>query len=310
MTPRVLVAGWFSFPWMGATAGDLIAARVVCAWLAAAAVPHDVAISEALRSATSDAVDWERVDPAAYSHAVFVCGPLGDGEPFTSLHRRFRDVTWIGMNLSMLRHLEQWNPFDVLIERDSDRDVNPDLTFAAPPAAIPVVGVVLVHPQREYPDGRHEAVQRVIDESLATGRYARVAIDTCFDPPNTTGLRTAAEVESVISRMDAIVTTRLHGLVLALKSGVPAVAVDPIVGGAKITKQVDVLEWPALVAAERCDAAAIEAALVWCLTEEARALARRVASRARDALERVLRPMFLDVIQAPVGDAMSAQMRD
>lgn len=36
---------------------------------------------------------------------------------------------------------------------------------------------------------------------------------------------------TVLSRMDVVVTTRLHGLVLALKCGVPVLAVDPVAGG-------------------------------------------------------------------------------
>ena len=49
-------------------------------------------------------------------------------------------------------------------------------------------------------------------------------------------LRTAEEVESLIARMDVVLTTRLHGLVLALKHGVPVVAIDPIAGGAKLRR--------------------------------------------------------------------------
>lgn len=36
---------------------------------------------------------------------------------------------------------------------------------------------------------------------------------------------------------DLVVTTRLRGLVLALRNGVPALAVDPVVGGAKVAAQ-------------------------------------------------------------------------
>ena len=40
---RALVAGWFSFEGMGATAGDILARDVVCGWLEEAAIPYDVA---------------------------------------------------------------------------------------------------------------------------------------------------------------------------------------------------------------------------------------------------------------------------
>jgi exopolysaccharide biosynthesis predicted pyruvyltransferase EpsI len=65
---------------------------------------------------------------------------------------------------------------------------------------------------------------------------AVIAIDTRLDE-NRTGLRTAGEVESLIARMDVVLTTRLHGMVLALKNGVPAIAIDSVAGGAKVRRQ-------------------------------------------------------------------------
>lgn len=50
-------------------------------------------------------------------------------------------------------------------------------------------------------------------------------------------------------RMDAVVTTRLHGMVFALKN-VPALAVDPIRGGAKILRQAEAIGWPVVFVAD------------------------------------------------------------
>ena len=36
----------------------------------------------------------------------------------------------------------------------------------------------------------------------------------------------------LVSRLEVVVTTRLHGLVLALRAGVPALAIDPAAGRA------------------------------------------------------------------------------
>jgi Polysaccharide pyruvyl transferase len=54
----------------------------------------------------------------------------------------------------------------------------------------------------------------------------------------------SAEIEYAISRMDVVLTTRLHGVVLAIKNEVPPIAVDPIGRGGKIMRQArdDVLE--------------------------------------------------------------------
>jgi polysaccharide pyruvyl transferase WcaK-like protein len=51
----------------------------------------------------------------------------------------------------------------------------------------------------------------------------------------------------VIARADVVVTTRLHGLVLALKQGVPVLAVDPVAGGARVATQAAAWGWPVLL---------------------------------------------------------------
>ena len=170
---------------------------------------------------------------------------------FEFAQTRFEHCRLVGVNLSMLESLEVWNPFDLLLERDSSRTARPDLSFASEVPDVPVIGCVLVHPQQEYGDrGRHASANEAIRQLLAERECSVVPIDTRLDE-NSTGLRTPGEVASLIARMDAVVTTRLHGTVLALKSGVPVVAVDPIAGGAKITRQAAVLDWPAALRADR-----------------------------------------------------------
>jgi hypothetical protein len=272
---KTLVAGWFSFEAMGATAGDLLARDLVCEWLEEAGRPYDVAVAPPFEPA----LDWREVDPADYGELVFVCGPLGNGWPVDELFRRFESRRLIGVNLSMIEPLDTWNPFDVLLERDSSQAARPDVGFLSSAPAVPVVGVVLVHPQREYEHGRHAEAETAIERLLAGRELARVHIDTRLDV-NETGLRSPAEVESLIARMDVVVTTRLHGLVLALKNGVPALAIDPIAGGAKIRRQAETLGWPAAFTPEGLDDAALADALDWCLRSEAREEARRCRERA------------------------------
>jgi polysaccharide pyruvyl transferase WcaK-like protein len=112
-----------------------------------------------------------------------------------------------------------------------------------------------------------------------------VPIDTCLED-NAGGLRTPAEVETLIARMDVVVTTRLHGTVLSLKNGVPALAVDPIAGGAKILRQAEVLGWPVVLTADRFTPQALAEAYDFCLTKEARDRAAHCAARAREAVAR------------------------
>jgi len=274
---RALVAGWFSFPWMGATAGDLLAADVVGSWLTSAGCPYDVAVAPTVGAG----VDALTVDPALYSHLVFVCGPLGAGEPAIGLFQRFRGARLIGVDLSMLQPVPEWNPFHLLLERDSSRAARPDIAIMTEPILVRVAAVVLAHEQHEYEQGRHQDITREVDAAVHRLGMARVLVDTCLDPPNLTGLRSPAEVLSVLARADVIVTTRLHGLVLGLRVGVPVVAIDPIVGGAKVTRQAEVLGWKELISADHADAGTISLAISRCLLPGARTAVRDCVERAQ-----------------------------
>ena len=149
----------------------------------------------------------------------------------------------------MLESLTTWNPFRLLLERDSNRIVRPDLVFLTGQPRVPVVGLILVHPQAEYGErGMHDKATAALHRLAASREMALVVIDTRLDE-NQVGLRTPGEVESLIAKMDAVMTTRLHGMVLALKNGVPPLVVVPIAGGAKILRQASAIDWPIAFAA-------------------------------------------------------------
>jgi hypothetical protein len=291
---KVLVAGWFSFPAMGATAGDLLVRDVVCGWLEEAGRPYDVAVAPPFVAG----VDWAAVDPREYSDVVFVCGPFGNGWPITEFLDRFAGRRLIGINLSMLETLETWNPFDLLLERDGSSCARPDVSLLARKTDVPVVGVVLVHAQPEYSEGRHDKARAAIDRLVASRPMATVHIDTRLDA-NITGLRSPGEVESLIARMDVVVTTRLHGLVLALKNGVPAVAIDPIARGAKLSRQAAALGWPWCFEAD-VDDVRLREAFAHCLTRAARRKTRVCTERARSELSDVW-GRFLSAMTSPMG---------
>jgi hypothetical protein len=193
----------------------------------------------------------------------------------------------VGVNLSMLQNLQEWNPFDLLLERDSSEAVRPDLVFLTEQPPVPVVGLILVHPQNEYgARGRHqqanEAAQRLIDSR----EMAVVPIDTRLDD-NQVGLRSAGEVEALITRMDAVITTRLHGMVMAIKNGVPPLVLDPIAGGAKIVRQAQAIDWPLTFLADEVSDEQLQAGLAFCLSPQGRAAASQTRDRARDLLRDV-----------------------
>ncbi len=285
---KAMVAGWFSFEQMGATAGDLISRDIACQWLEQAGVPYDVAHAPPF----TGGVDWQSVNPNEYTHVVFVCGPFGNGWPITEFLSRFADCRLVGLNLSMLEPLETWNPFDLLLERDSSRTSRPDISFLSQQAAVPVVGVVLVHPQEEYGSkGLHSAADEAVRRLLESREMAAVRLDTRLDK-NGTGLRTPAEVESLIARMDAVITTRLHGMVLAIKNGVPPLVIDPVAGGAKVSCQAETIGWPIVFTADSLSDEALRDALDYCLGERARAKARDCCEHARESASAV-REVFI-----------------
>jgi hypothetical protein len=261
---RVLVAGWFSIEEGGATAGDLLVRDTVCAWLQAQGIPHDVAHERAI----GEGVDWFRVSPSRYTHLVFACGPVGPDLAVAELVERFASCRRAAINVSLVGD-PAWRPFDLLLTRDGAERSRPDLAITQPTASTPVVAVVRVRRQAEYAEARPEIAHAAFDRLLSSREAAPFAVDTVLDP-RVPGRRSAAEVQALLARADVVLTTRLHGLVLALAQGVPAVAVDPISGGAKVLAQAQALDWPASMTVDAFDDATLERHFEWCLTPAAR----------------------------------------
>jgi hypothetical protein len=267
---RILVTGWFSFLHGEATAGDLLALEAV---LAALPEPYDVAWSPVLRPDGPSLADC----PAErYTHLVFVCGPL-HGPQIVELHERYSVCVRIAVGVSVLDPADPAvTGFHQVLARDGCGPAAPDLATATTPGSLPVAGVVLTSGQGEYGERRrHEQVTDAITGWLAERECALLPLDTRLDPRD---WRTGGDPRafgSIVRRLDLVVTTRLHGLVLALRAGVPALAVDPVAGGGKVTAQARVLDWPAVVPAAGVLGSpdALAAWWKWCLSPEGRAAA-------------------------------------
>jgi hypothetical protein len=305
---RALILGFFS------TVGDLECLEVTRRWLGKAEIPCDVApYSKRIRALIPGSVDPRTVDPAGYTHAIVVCGPchprlFAEQELDFS---RFGHCTLIGLNLTMLEALESWNPFDVLLERDSNHASRPDLTFLEPTPAVPVVGRCLIDRQPEYgARQRHEAAASAIAGLIARRGLAVVEIDTRCLTGVPGEMRRPPQVLSLIRRVDFLLTTRLHGMVYALKAGVPVIAVDPVAGGDKVTAQARAIGWPRVVLAEEASPEWMDDAADWCLSPEAKHAAEEVRDRAPTLLEGV-EARFLDGLKMikPAVTAPSAAPR-
>ncbi|MFF3500866.1 polysaccharide pyruvyl transferase family protein [Streptomyces sp. NPDC003247] len=277
---RILVTGWFGFLDGEATAGDVLALDRVRDVLRRAGLEHDVAWSPGFRPG---GLHLSRVRPEDYSHLVFVCGPL-HGPQIEELHRRFAHCARIAVGVSVV---DADGPavtgFHRVLARDGDGpDPTCDLAARAPALpARPVVGVILTHGQHEYgARRRHERVAEEITRWLSGRDCARLELETRLDTHDWRLHATPAQLESVLSRLDLVVTDRLHGMLLSLRAGVPALAVDPVEGGAKVTAQARACGWPALLPAERLDAAALDRWWQWCTTS-GRELAREIGAGFR-----------------------------
>jgi hypothetical protein len=288
---RILLTGWFSFQDGEATAGDVLALRRVEDVLERAGIPYDVVWSPGFRRGV---LHFDGVRPERYSHLVFVCGPLY-GPQIEDLHRRFAHCVRIAVGTSVVDPgVPAAAGFHRVLARDAPgtepvRDLSAHASAAPAP---PVVGVILTHGQHEYGSlRRHGQVADAVTRWLAGRDCARLELETRLDTHDWRLSATPAQLESVLARLDLVVTDRLHGLVLALRAGTPALAVDPVEGGAKVTAQARACGWPALVPAENVDAGRLDHWWDWCL------------SHGREAAER-LRVEFLAGAEPDGADAL------
>ncbi|WP_439379530.1 polysaccharide pyruvyl transferase family protein [Amycolatopsis lexingtonensis] len=257
---RVLLTGWASFLHGEATAGDVLSLRAAGAALERAGIGYDVAWSPGFRPGARHLPD---APPSDYTHVVFACGPV-HGPQVRSLHERYAACRRIAVGVSVP---DPEDPAVTGFHRVLPRDdgATADLSLAASVAKTPVLGVVLAPRQPEYgAAGRHDEVHAALTGWLAGLDCARVPLDSRLAHADWERCATPDQFVSALSTMDVVVTTRLHGLVLGLKAGVPVVAVDPVAGGGKVTAQGAALDWPVVAAEDAGDRALLDARLAWC----------------------------------------------
>lgn len=292
-----LVAGWFSFPDCHATAGDILAAELACDWLEDAGFECDLALDPPF----TGGVNWRLVSPKNYSHIIFVCGPFQHGSAIENFMSHFDGLEIIGLNLTMTEPLEKWNPFHHVFLRnnslaESEEVTTPDITFLSTRPLVPVVGVCLVEP---YGAIHENQCFEFISRLLGSHELAVVPIDTRLDK-NYTSLASPAEVESVLSRMDVVVTTRLHGTVLSLKNGVPVIALDPGGDSCKIIRLAQTIDWPCAFRGDQLSDKDLHQALEFCLSWRGRLKARECRQHAKDLSEKMHQD-FMAILPQEVG---------
>jgi hypothetical protein len=289
---RVLLTGWFSFREGEVTAGDVLALEAVSAALDNAALGYDTAWSEVFRPGT---LRLDETRPGRYSHLIFVCGPV-HGELIAALHRRFAGCRRIAVGVTVIDPADPAvTGFDLVLARDGDRsapvrDLATVTAVSSARPAIPVAGVILTGGQGEYGERRrHGLATERITGWLGTKACAPVPLETRLDSRDWRLCSTAEAFMSVLARLDLVVTTRLHGLALALSCGVPAIAIDPVAGGGKVTAQASAWRWPGLVPVElTADPGRLDGLWDWCLSAPGRLAAQEASAQPGDDVHAVL----------------------
>lgn len=280
---KLLLLGYFS------TVGDIEVLEVLKSWLNQRNLDYDIA---AYSSKVNDAIEGSKdilnLNATEYTHLVIICGPFWKDFFINNQINlnQFSHCITIGFNLSLIESLDVYNPFDYLIARDYVGFHQPDISFLLDVPKTPVFGVCLAPEQKEYNEKqKHNVANKYIHNLIANNDLSAIKIDTQWPiSRNSTWINSPTAFESVCSRVDVMLTTRLHGLVLALKQGVPVIAIDAISGGGKVTSQGNAIGWPFVFSVDELNGELLTTAIQKCLSLEYRNMAKDCANRSKDSL--------------------------
>lgn len=246
------LAWWGSIEGGGETIGDLYALRRV-AKLVAAHCDEIVILSKVvydeLRDVAVVRAEWNSLAPHWQDALIFVCGPVIRGSSsFRALISVFRDCRKIGIGVSVLpsSSADFWQPFDQLVARDGIAGAVGDLAFSSRASRYDTtgpLGICLRGAQREYGAGNCLDVQaaELVKLAIERSRRSHLYLDTRLhgDPA------AAERIVHTFASCSVVLSTRLHGCLLALSLGIPFIAVDQIKGGAKVLSEASRLGWRA-----------------------------------------------------------------
>jgi Protein of unknown function (DUF616)/Polysaccharide pyruvyl transferase len=282
---RALLTGYLS------TAGDLLAARAVAHALRTRG--YDVIVSpihDFLLGHIEGARPWRCVDSSEVDIVVFVCGPIPKDDEVKAILAHFPTARPLSVGQSVESSSSGINHvFTGLFARDVDgRGTNPDLSFIAERRTRPRLGICLIDAQPEYGDRQlHAETAAVVDVVVRSLDAVTVRLDTRYPASrNSQAVRCEDAFLASLRGLDLVITNRLHGLVLALQQGIPVIAIDSIKGAGKITAQAALIGWPFCSPMDSTTAADIRTAVLHCLSNEARNLARRISDEAKATLEK------------------------
>jgi len=255
---KALIVGAFSSVDKACTLGDVETVQVLESWLIEKNIEYD--IFDEINFFKKNKIKFEYINPKAYDILFYICGPFGMGsfDPL-NIKKDFKHCKKIGVNISVSRDdiTSYDGHIDYIIARDSKTIKNPDLVFNIKNTKVPVIGVFLVHPNGPKELRCHENIQKQVWNFFYKTKYARIDLDTLITTrkhENKTRVYSSDILNSLICKCDVIISTRLHGIVYALKNKIPVLAIDPIIGGGKVQKQAESINWPAFINGENATA--------------------------------------------------------
>lgn len=273
---RILVAWFGSFDGHG-TIGDLRSLEAVVSHLVGRG--HDVRHATAAELAIPGAarVKWDEVAPEHMDLLLFVCGPILKRHPETgALFARFAAGVMAGLGVSILPADDPnfLNPFRKVFARQGLRERYGDVAIVAPKGIDLetihrgndaerrkecVIGVCLRGNQGEYGAARCKAAEVATLFEQLSSLVVRHGNGRILEIENQ--LRRAAipadEIEKRYEQCDLVLTSRFHGAMMAMRAGVPFIAIDQIAGGAKVEPLLRDLGWRSIYRVDAVNALAI-----------------------------------------------------
>lgn len=255
---KILVCWYGSIGGQG-TIGDLLSVQSVTAKLSAHGFSFVHASATSDEGVTGPNVPLSFVDPDSVSTLIFTCGPIIKNHPtFEQIFDRFSPAFKVGVGVSLFprEHSNFADPFDFSISRENQLICFEDVAMLAPSSGArsserspkqPLrIGVSLRGPQPEYGEQRslHERTKELVLTAISEASRYRPTEVVSLENHLVRANKRASEIEVDYSKCDLIITSRFHGGVLAVRNGVPFIAIDQIAGGAKLSRLLSRLGWP------------------------------------------------------------------
>lgn len=290
---KVLILGFFS------TVGDVETLDVVISCLESKNIQYDISAFDKKITFALNRKHFSQLNSEEYTHLIILCGPS-----FQELYnrhedlRRFEKCKIIGVNLSLIGYDKDNNPFDVVFPRDERNHAMPDISLLYKKNNVPVIGLCLAPQQNEYGERQqHKLANDLLRNAIKNNNAALVCLDTRWpENRNETYISNPDQFEEVLSRIDVLCTTRLHGLVLALKNLTPVVAIDPIVDGGKVFMQGIILNWPETFKINKINQEDVDNAVSRCLQPHYKSLVQQSLEYGFDHLDSYKEKLLEEII--------------